>query len=606
MQSGTAISTNVNHFEANVSALAEILPDAAAIICNAPPPNSLEESVGRDGSRTYCWREADGSRCWLGRTSMPTVSGPALVDAFQPGNGNVLLYGMGSGVEVRLLLDKLERYQAILVIEPMSWPASLVLRLHNFDDAFRSGRLLLFPGPDAWQQFVQFLHTHPGYLEPQRVLSWPWFEAATVSEVTQHLTEANNDVATHRAALRAASLSHSTTHSAKATGKTIALLSVAGSEHTWRLAAHLQAAANAIGWSSEAFVLNHPAKVHPIAVEMALLKSPPSMCILIDTPPGACGYQLPPCPVCTWWTHPQTPSAEFLTRMDPGSIVAVSTETIRRAAIQSGMTAERTIVIPPAASATIRDELSPRGRSIAVIADGGDPSSAAAGLNLATHIKLWNAAMELVRDRCDQFTDEDVDEILRTAEARLKIRLESDEVRRGIVDRLRQRMSIVVAQAFLAALHESGIAFDLLGGGWRRPSTTARDKSDEVLASHLQGQWPDPEHLNERLARYRTVICLDCSGRLRSELLDAMAVGLAAFVRRHPHDESKDGIGAVLDVDQHVRRFQSRAELLTMLRGAANDYSELEQMAHTASQHVRAGHTWTHRLQDVLRAGRAV
>ncbi len=592
MRAGISTSADSSIFEANVSTLATVLPDSASAIREAIAPTAVEPSVGRDGSDTYTWREADGTMRWLGRTSMPSVSGPALVDAFQPGSGNVLFYSMGHGLEALLMLARLRPHQAVMVVEPNAWAAALAMRLYDFSPHIRTGRLLLFTGPMAWEQLETFLLEHTGYLEPQRVLSWPWFDTETITEVTQRIGAVNGLVSQRRMETRETG-TQLTIGDRESTSPGLAILSNVGEPATWRLAGRLAHAAAQLDWRVESFVMKDPSRVHPLAIERALKQLRPALCIAIDTTPEAFGCRLPEGPICIWWTQSQAPNESFLTQLGPKCLLAAATPTIREAVARAGFPADRIVVVPPAGCPSGISEEKREGKGIAIIADSGDVTAKSVGLHLATHARLWEAVVEVVRERCDRYVDEDAEHVLHAAEARLKIRIDSDEVRQGIVARIRRQIGSVVAREYLTTLHASGVAFALFGDGWA---------GETAMAEHWRGPWPEPEQLCEQLADYSVIVCMESSGRLRTELLDAMASGLAGVVRRHPADETDEGVGSVLHLSMHLRRFQSRADLLEILRNASKKPGSLRETAAAAGAHVRAGHTWTDRLRAVMKA----
>src|SRR5262245_56944229 len=100
-------SCPLTYFESNLAALNCLDIRSLASIRDAELPDALEHITGRDGTKTYSWINAQGNRQWLGQTTMPTVRAKALIDAFSPGEGNVIFFGMGQGSEVRRLLDRI-------------------------------------------------------------------------------------------------------------------------------------------------------------------------------------------------------------------------------------------------------------------------------------------------------------------------------------------------------------------------------------------------------------------------------------------------------------------------------------------------------------------
>jgi hypothetical protein len=212
-------------FENNLFALSKYQPEGIDRLRESCGPLTLCPARGRDGAATFAWTDEGGLTQWLGRTTMPTVRAAALADAFQAGDGNVLLAGFGQGAEVDLLLKRFAPHQAVMVVEDCPWAAACVLKLYDFSAALRGGRLLVFSGADAWQTLEQFLAHHDGYLEPQRILSWPWFNAQQATEVSQRLKAINARLAAHRASGFSANLVRKVPTQASASKPIVAVLS---------------------------------------------------------------------------------------------------------------------------------------------------------------------------------------------------------------------------------------------------------------------------------------------------------------------------------------------------------------------------------------------
>ncbi len=578
-------------FEGNIAALRASSPSTAAALLASSAPASVHLAHGRDGVLTYAWTGDDGSLRWLGRTSMPSVRAPALVEAFDAGTRNVLVQGFGQGSEVRLLLQRLAPHQALMTIEGDAWTVALSLRLHDLTDSIRQGRLLVFVGPDAWADLRAFLLAHDGYLTPERVLSWPWFDAATIADITERITSIGTAVARHRSSrLEALRQSAATTTPGK---RKIAILTNVSDDRNRRFAGQLAAAAAAMNGSCSRFVLDDPATVHPAAIEQNLHREPPEVLILLDVAPEALQCHLPPAPVFVACAHNQALSVEWLRQLPPTVRLGLTTEPQRRAAIEQGIAPSRLTILPPAATVGLRPpKAAPRG-GIAVIADGLDASPEAAGLHLVSHRKLWKAAGDIIRRQCDTYHDGRADAVLRKAEKTLHVNLKSEEIRQGLERRIRTILGpAIIRRGYCLALLEAGIAFDLYGG-W---------PGDPILETHDRGPWPGPETVADALADHGLIISIETSGVVQTGLLDGIAAGLVGFVRAHPSDAGQGGLAAVLDPEEHVRRFDSRQALVAHVREYLEDPARFAPIAARGMQHVNAHHTWGVRLETILQA----
>ncbi len=581
--------------DANLAALQLLVPQSAERIRNSAPPPSVRATFGRDGRSTFNWVDEGGRLRWLGHTSMPSISSTALVDAFQDGGRNVLLVGFGQGAEARLLLDRLAPHQAVMIVEESAWSAGLALRLHDFREAFRGRRMPLFVGSSAWDELEQFLLEHDGYLTPERMLSWPWFDAKAISEASSRLLELGRRAARHRAGKLAAVRQPKSEAPNPAGRRTIALLSNVAQPPIRRLADLFSHAAENLGWAASRLVLDDPSTVHPLAAEEAIISSAPAAAILLETGPRSLQYELTSIPAAVVCIHRRALAVEWVKSLPETVTLAIPSHEQRRQALETGRSADRVLVLPAAASPGLTARrFAEAGGRVVVVADGADTSANAAGLHLASHRQLWDAATAIIEESCDAYTDEKAAEVLAASERRLKIRLDSEEVRAGLVDRIRQMLApATVNRAYCLALIEAGVDFDLRGDGWTQ---------DAVLSSYWRGPWPRPWQVGESLEGAAVIVSLQTDGGVKPSLLDGLASGLAGMVRSHPSDDSADGLSSVLDLNEHVWRFGSRAELVKLVRGFLRRPGEFAGRAEAAARHVDAHHTWSRRLEFILQS----
>jgi hypothetical protein len=524
---------------------------------------------------------------------MPSVRGPALVDAFDPGRHNVLLDGFGQGAEVRLLLQRLAPHQAVMALDENAWAIALSLRLYDLAEDLRAGRLLLFPGPEAWTELRGFLIEHDGYLTPERVLAWPWFDATAIGGVTDRLSAVSSEVAKDHTSKHAERRYRRTGEPRREQNRSIGILSNVADARVRRYAARLEAAADSLGRPWASFVLNDPTMVRPHAVEAALGEASPAVLILLDAVPEALQYELPKAPVLVACTHGLPLASDWVKRLPATARLGVMTEGQRRQAVELGIDASRLLLLPPAAVTGLQPSARTLGDRIVVVAEGGDLSPQRAGLHLTSHCRLWKAATGIVLDRCDTYQTDQAESVLQDAENRLGIRLDSEEVRQGLVSRIRQILGpTLVRRCYLLALAEAGLEFDLYGG-WG---------DDPILERYDRGNWPSPAGVQATLAGGGLIISIEPSGSLGTELLDGIGGGLAAFVRGHRSDDTPDGLSAVLQPSEHVWRFDRRRALVELVRKFQARPEVFQERASAATRHVNTHHTWTCRLASIVQA----
>lgn len=535
---------------------------------------------------------------------MPGVSAPALVDAFQPGDAGVLLSSMGHGTELSILLKRLAPHQSVMVVEPEPWKTALALRLHDFRHALSRRHLLIFTGIAAWDDLREFLLENTGFLEPQRILSWPWFDAAQIGEITPRVSSINQAVNHRRADLLSASRQTMSTKGRISTEPStrLAVLSSFPTPQAIRLSRVLTASAKLLNWDSIRLVRDDPARAHPTAMAEAMGDFHPTLTIVIDSQPEPSDSpQADPSnfsqdgSVCVLSQTGMPINSSTSVLLRNGARLIVPNDRARETALKSGLDSIAILVIPPAAQSGLGGRPPSASRRLAVFANAIDATALSAGLHLATHVRIWDVAVDLIRATVDTYTDECATSIVQDAENKLKIRLESAEVRDGIADRIRTRLGPqLVREAYLGAIAQSELPFDLYGIGWPNHPT---------LSAHCRGPWPDPESLGEALRNHNAIILIEsCEPSIANmeysnPLLDSLAAGLLVFSRTKTNHHPTHGDQVILDPRTLCHGYTSRADLIRQLSSCQTDPLTLDKSASRASEFVRSNHTWAHRLQ---------
>ncbi|MBI5763596.1 MAG: glycosyltransferase family 1 protein [Planctomycetes bacterium] len=528
-------------------------PQTAQHIRDARVSDTMLVASGRDGATTFTWTDDAGVTQWLGRTSMPTISIPALLETFQPGLGNVLLHPFGHGLEARLLLDRTLRHQAIFIVDADAAAVRVTLSLTDLHDGFDTGRLHVFTGERAWEEFEAFLIENPGYLSPDRVLARPWFGRTDVHELTNRLSAIAMRVSNARAAQSAP------------TPNTLDLLilSNVASPRTLDAAANIRTAAAALGWACDALVPDSPARMESNYVQRCIDAANPGTTMIIDTAPDRMNYRLPPGPRVMFLTT----DVDIETQQAADLFACVDSNNRRDALLRAGWAADHVFVVPPAASLHATTHAARRGHRIALIGNRPDPSPEAAGLNLQSHQHIWRVVGELLRaDGLPNAAD-----LLARTEKKLGVRLESEHVRAGLIQRIEMHLLPNAAHdAAVAALAGEGIEVAACGTGWNAiPMCTPDDIGLAIIT------WPD-----------RDAVC---------RALDLLAMGIpVAAAAEMPWPPDFD--------TSLVFTFATPDELAPVATDFVKNPSAALERANRARAHVIAQHTWLTRLRDLANA----
>lgn len=440
MDAGLATEQADATFEGNLAILRAADGPAAHVIETAVLPDDIAYTCAHDGAPTIRLRDTNGQWRWFGASGAPRVRAEALVTAFELGAGNTLLVGIGQGEVVTVLLGRTAPHQALLVIEPEPVNLRLALTLHDWSEALRTGRLVLVPivgsTPDAALE-AALMH-RPGHLAPDRILKWPWMAphdvqfAADATRIALDRVEAvrHDEMAKCQATLR------------DAAGRRRGVF-VCTTSTDWEpvmLARDLCDEINAAGVECTAFNPRSPARRHRLSLVRALAECNPDGVVLID----AAGDELAGCvpddlPAASWF-------ADGRLRIDN-----------RDASAPIPLGAPRR---DDGASADVKSK-------VVVLADGAATAASAYGVEIDSHIRLWNALTAMLRVDAAGRTDANVADALRAAERKSGIRITDGTLRRRFIE-LGERFlwPTVAREHVLDSLTKAGVSFELRGAGW--------------------------------------------------------------------------------------------------------------------------------------------
>ncbi|MBN1343758.1 MAG: glycosyltransferase family 1 protein [Phycisphaerae bacterium] len=582
----------------NLEALREVDPEWADRLAAVSLPPA-EPATGRDGSPTFRVRTSEGDR-WLGWTSMPTVSGPALLENFDPGGSNVVLFGIGQGVEARLLTNRLGPSRAVFVLERDAATLSMALRVTDLADAIRRGRLVLIVGDDLGEGLVRFLAEREGYLTPERMLAWPWMDQAAKDAARIVIQRAANEVARHRTARLATTIetmsSWSPSRGAMPDHPRTMVICPHADQEICRLAAGAVKGLEGLGWPSASWVANTPDRARAVGVARLIAEFRPDLVILIDAVRARLGQLLPDgLPVATWLTPWARLTSEVARGIGPhdGIFTTTSTAVVKQPLEDGAVDPNRAAWLPPAiADLPAADERS-REWDVAAIGDAYSLDAESNGLKLDSHQALWGAARRLIEAQAERYTSGDVERLLAQAESQSGASF-ADSGMRG---EFREHINAVLGRTLIRraaydALRKAGLSIGLWGRGWAEHASLA----DCCQGTVWQG---DRSRVHSRA---KVVLHVDIAGDVTPELLDAAACGAVLVVRAHPNDQKPGGLAQVLEPGREVLTFSRHSELIGHVKRLLADEAERRAIADRARARIAENHTMAHRLRAIRAA----
>ena len=577
----------------NLAALRSVAPElAAALAAPLPEEERYAPAWTRDRQISLRRTDADGQVHWFARSSIPQARALALLDQFAIGSGNILLPGVSSGHEARLLCDRIGPPRAVFVWETSPLALRLALRLIDLSEPMARERLvpLVCPLDALASTFVAWLRTHPGHLPPERLMMYPWQSHAELEAFRSVIEGVHRDIETERAAALA-----KVGKAGVATGNldrpSLGLLALHPRDLNWATLDALAGAARSLGGAATISDIRTPGDLHPLArAERFRQASSLHAAILLDIPRGDVTELLPEqLPVVTWLTG-QLPPDSLTARIGTGDALAVPNARLADLAAGAGIPRSRITICPPpcltpteAASDTNRDI------DIAVFADLVPTEPATFGHTLETHAQVWNAAVELLKKDLDSFSEPRVASTFSEAERRLKIRIDEPRIREAMVSVLTQFVGPgLLWRRLVAEMTDHRLQVQLWGSGWpsEAPVKGTRQPS-----------------LAERAAicrRARVVVHIDPSGSANVLALLAAGCGAVLLTRAEPHHRLAGGLATLLEPGKEMLTFTSARELLTQVRRLLSDANVRKQIADRAAARCLTEHSPAARLKTLL------
>jgi len=581
-------------WQRNLAALRTVDANLADPLAAQPIPDGAIPATGRDGAPTYKLRTPDGEQ-WLGHTSMPTVSGPALLRNFDPGDGNVVLVGIGQGVEARLLCERLRANQAVFVLAEAPTTLALALRVHDLAGPLERGRLILIVDEDLGRTLVRFLIDHPGYLPPERMLGWPWLDPPGTDAAKFLVQRSATEVTLQRAAALSAAaedLSERYDDPPPLPDRPRCLVVCPHVEQAiCGFAGDVLTGLGELDWPAASWLGNTPRTRHPLALVHQIAEFGPDMVVLIDAVRGQLSQILPgKMPLASWITPWARLAPAAVDGIGPTDRVFTLTPSVRGRLVDAGLAPSRVIWLGPAVTRAPEGEVArdrPPEYDVVAIADASPLDPAAQGLTLESHLAVWTAARRLIEEQIERYTDDQVERVLEQAESRTGAALGDQELRQEFCDRINAALAqTLVRRAVFEAVLRADLKLCIWGRGWEKHAS---------LAAACQG----PLTTSDRATVYASAsitLHVDITGNASAELLTAAAAGPVVIARAHPTDTDSNGLAQLLEPGRELLIFKRHSELIGHLKRLLDDESARREMADRARSKLTEQHTMAQRL----------
>ncbi len=585
-------------FAANLAALRTRQPALADRLARLTAPETAKLVAGRDGSPVVQLSSDERTIRWLGGSSMPSVSAPLAVEASARASANVFLAGVGTGYEPLVLARRLPRHCAVFAIEPDPFAVAFTLAVADYSQFIADGRVVILDGDPADSLFA-FLCENPGCDCPTQLCPLPGLGSSDVAELTGKVQRAAASAMARRASEfdRLAAEVRSTPAQPRSAAPRVTVLS-ADPGQAVTFAGSLARAMSSLQWDHTVHVPDGPLRCSTLARLLALRRRPADIVLFLNSTPGSLFGCLPPSATAmSWFLETDAIPAGAVERIAEVPILLAASTVVRDRLLARGARPDAVRVLETGVDADVFHPLdgehdAPADFDVAVLADGHDLSPAAIGLGLESHTRLWRRTEELIAVGAERFHPTEAESVLARAEKDTGVTLADTRHRQQFLRLLANVQGrTIVARAAVQALAARGLNVALWGAAWDRHASVSR---------FWRGPAPPPRERNAIFNAAGVVVLpfLDPTGL--HHLLDALAAGSCAVIRRLPADE--DLLVAhpqTQPVVSAVLRFASHAQMISQVCRSLRDKVPRNKLVQTLQRQVLSKHTVTHRLQEI-------
>lgn len=581
-------------FDENLRALETCAANVARRLSDMPIPSHVAPALARDDSPTFRIGDNGHDPRWLGHTSMPSVRAAALVETFGPDGSNVLMPSIGAGTELKLLLDGTASYSAVFVLADDWLDVRLALALTDFSKPIRDGRLIILDNADPSQALIDFFEQSPGYEFPQRMLVLPHIDVRAIEPLRAVIEQASMRITqfqTERIAAYSATLAQRA--SRNGSPRRISILSL-DPRPTVALAANaLHEAAGRCGLDAGVCIPDRPVRCHALARMQAMVEHDSGTALLLNSGWGHLLNHVPDSmPTATWLL----PDAQILAGktdgFSAGHVVFAATPTLARAAINAGVDADRVHLLEVAGDDGNYHPLDDHDRAlfdVACIGDVQDLEPAASGIELTSHVRLW----EYLCAEAAEHIEAAPDKIFAEAQRRSGVEVTEEHVRAKMLAFLQERViPTSTLQAVVQSLLDGGIDVRVFGAGWQHT---------RIPTSRVNPAPATPQECNKVYNEARIVLLPVFRPDTAQRCLNVTIAGGCVVYRKPP--------ASLAELHPRLAEVLSRLPMLDNPRTARKQIrsylrdDDKRQIVHVeAKKMIFDRHLWTHRLTTISAA----
>ena len=611
---------------ANLEALAARDKELAQTIATVEIPAEVEMAAARDGSVSFRIRQADGRRRWLGNSSVPVIAAQAHLGRIKPGQANLVMCGLGCGMEAQMLLEKMPPYQALLVVEAEWLNLNLVFRLRDLTEFLANGRLVLLCGDEPGQLLEDFYRRHSGYNLIDQTIAWPFKPQrenhALAQQVTGVMQRCSRMVIRKIDTLLAEQKKYypqaqpAAVRRLMTDAKNLRVLNCTSSYTPIDVCTSRDCLAGlkALGATVEHQVLNRADMLSPVAQLERLNRCRPHLIVLVDMLRADLKLPLPPAVVCVSILRRPGPAlfeAQNFSRMSDNDFICPCLKEQAQQLKQAGLSPERIIYLPRATNTEIFRpmELPPAdkerlGGEVVIIAGRCSTNPETYEINLPTHQRLWRQAAEDIRNAPEKYHYDRAGSFLRQAQ-KCGVELKEQDLLQYFTELIQNYLAdTVLRDCYAEGLAREKVDLRIWSLSFQpeaKLSTAAPDWADSPVGHLAAGAISSGEDLNKLYNAGQILVHISSSGFPEQYVLDGIAAGAFFLVKSHPRDRRADGIAEFLEPGKEIITFDTPRDLVRKVRYYLEHEQERKSIAAHARQKLITRHTCQQRMCDMLK-----
>lgn len=590
--------TDTDYYQPNLAALKVSQPEVAALVDGANIPEGVTSATGRDGGNTYLIADHTGRRSWFGGSSMPTISAKELFGRLQADGGNLSLPGILTGLEPIVMLQQMHPHSALFVLEPDPLQLKLAMHLHDYRTHLDAGRLVLAGGDEQslLDTLARFFERHPGYELPGRLMTPPQCSTSRLAELQTVLERGGRIIVDRQMSMiaeRAANIRRRGLAPSPGPPR-VAVLSTDPRPHALEYGYRIGRALGKLNVPHTLCLPDAPARCHTVARLQAVDEINASVALFVNGESVETRAQIPDELPSVSWLFPDAVVAQNNAESD--GVCFAATMPLRDALLGSGMKPEFVKLAALAADDVryrpMTANVAPRTDiDIAVLMDLPDDRSAACGIHLPSHVRLFEIVGRKARARARRLGVIDVEALLTESQRESGVTLRDAGVRAHFLEIVRWRIApCATARATVEALTRHGFSVGAWGALW---------ELDETLVGLSRGRLPAGDALNTLFNTVRAVVFPSSAPQAVQMALDAMAAGTpvllggAAESIEHQHPDLVGLIG-------RLHCYETSRELAVNVRRVLDAVESGTYTRDEVRSWVVEEHTTSRRLSEIL------